>query len=178
MPPKNAHCANTPASQQTLPHLNEEQQNELFNVQKRKAELELQALEEETQARQICVEQEFEDCNNRLVRKRATYAQEQEDRKTRLEREKLLYEAQLQTATTGPPAAPSTTAREELQEGETPLEALAISKKFPSLLHSQIALIFLNKFKLKNLHKLRCRGDINKDLEEDITLLGGRLQVK
>jgi hypothetical protein len=51
MPHKNAHRAVTPASQQTLPHLNEEQQNELFNVQKRKAELELQALEEETQAR-------------------------------------------------------------------------------------------------------------------------------
>jgi hypothetical protein len=72
----------------------------------------------------------------------------------------------------------SVTAHEELQEGETPLEALAISEKFLGLLHLQIALIFLNKFEPKNLHKLRCRGDINEDLEEDVTLLGGRLQVK
>jgi hypothetical protein len=134
-------------------------------------------LEEETQARRTRIKQEFEDRNNRLVRERATYAQEQEDRKTRLEREKLLYEAQLRTATTAP-TVPSITAHEELQEGETPLEALAISEKFPGLPHSQIALIFLNKFEPKNLHKLRRGGDINDDLEEDVTLSGGRLRVK
>lgn len=76
-------------------------------------------------------------------------------------------------------AAPRTQVDDEEPIGEISQATLLVASRYPGLPKAKIARIFANKFRPKNLYRLRhLKGREDKDREENVTIENGQIKLK